>query len=130
MQKGRPETIDGKNAIRSHLREYFRERDCFTLVRPTTNDIDLQHLNTVPENRLRPEFVAATKKLKALISERVRPKSFRNKPCSPSQFIEMAKHFISAVNSGGIPSISSHWESVCSSESNRIISMFEKRHDN
>lgn len=115
MQKGRPETIDGKNAIRAHLRQYFRDRDCFTLVRPTQNDNDLQHLNTVPEYSLRPEFVAATKKLKALISERVRPKSFRNKPCSPAQFLEMAKHFASAINAGGIPSISSHWESVCSS---------------
>lgn len=75
--------MDSKNSIRAQLRELFRERDCYTLVRPTANEKDLQTLNNIPEARLRPEFVAAVRGLKAVLSEKIKPKTFKNKPCTP-----------------------------------------------
>ena len=75
--------VDSKNSIRSQLRELFRERDCYTLIRPTANEKDLQTLNTIPEARLRPEFVSAVRGLKSVLRERIKPKCFKSKPCSP-----------------------------------------------
>lgn len=33
--KGFSETIENKNKIRRHITQFFQERDCMTLVRPT-----------------------------------------------------------------------------------------------
>jgi hypothetical protein len=40
-QKGWSESVEQKNRIRRCLREFFTERECFTLVRPLTNEENL-----------------------------------------------------------------------------------------
>jgi len=35
---------------------FFKDRDCFTLVRPTEEEKDLQKLNTLSDEEMRPEF--------------------------------------------------------------------------
>lgn len=39
------EVIDSRNAIRTAIKEYFPQRDCITLVRPLTNEENLQMLD-------------------------------------------------------------------------------------
>lgn len=39
--KGISEAIENKNKIRRHITQFFQERDCVTLVRPTQNEKDL-----------------------------------------------------------------------------------------
>lgn len=41
----------------------------------------------------------------------------------------MIKMFVDAINNGGIPSVSSNWDSVCESEAMKTISSFEKKHE-
>ena len=36
---------------------YIQERDCFTMVRPVTDESLLQKLSSTPSEQLRPEFV-------------------------------------------------------------------------
>lgn len=46
-----------KNRIRRLISEFFVERDCFTMIRPVTDENDLKNLNQIKMEELRPEFV-------------------------------------------------------------------------
>lgn len=39
------------------LKSFFKERDCCTMIRPLTKEENLQILEKVPIEELRPEFV-------------------------------------------------------------------------
>ena len=54
---GFTEQIEAKNRIRRMLTHFFPERDCFTMVRPVTDESLLQKLSSTPSEQLRPEFV-------------------------------------------------------------------------
>jgi hypothetical protein len=45
----------------------FRDRDCFTLRRPASDESDLQRLNELPDHALRREFIEEVKQLKVKI---------------------------------------------------------------
>jgi hypothetical protein len=49
-----------KNDIRKKLKKYFPVRDCATLVRPIVREDNLQSLNKMALEEMRPEFVQRT----------------------------------------------------------------------
>ena len=56
-QKGFSDAAEEKNRIRRLLKNFFRDRDCQTLVRPITEEDGLQTLAEKELDELRPEFV-------------------------------------------------------------------------
>ncbi len=46
-----------RNKIRSSIRSAFPQRSCVTFVRPLTKEEDLQKLDTLDIDQLRPEFM-------------------------------------------------------------------------
>lgn len=56
LQNGFSSDVQQRNRIRSSLTEAFRVRDCFTLVRPLDEEEDLQRMDSVGAESLRPEF--------------------------------------------------------------------------
>jgi hypothetical protein len=56
-QKGTSDSIENKNRIRRLLRLFFKDRDCFTLVRPVEDEKMLQQLAEIDPKLLREEFV-------------------------------------------------------------------------
>ena len=56
-QKGSSDAVEKKNKIRRLISHYFNEKDCFTMVRPTESESDLQNVQTLNDDSLRPEFV-------------------------------------------------------------------------
>lgn len=55
-QEGLSEDIETKNHIRWSLKQFFRNRTCFSLVRPLEDEEKLQKLNEQEFTSLRPEF--------------------------------------------------------------------------
>ena len=55
QERGLPS--DSKNEIRKHLKKYFIERECCTMIRPLTNEDELQNLSEMDLGELRAEFV-------------------------------------------------------------------------
>ena len=53
IQKGSSDAIENKNKIRRMLKHFFKDRDCFTLVRPVEAEEDLQNLLNLPDVCLR-----------------------------------------------------------------------------
>lgn len=121
-QKGISEKVEARNRIRRLIKTFFTDRDCFTLVRPTEEETDLQSLQTIPDSELRPEFVAASQRLRSRILKRVKPKTLNGKFITGEMLLELCYSYTSAVNKGSVPSIKSAWSYICQNECQRAIS--------
>lgn len=104
-----------KKDARAHLRQYFPDRGCATLIRPVMNESDLQSLNTLGDSALRPEFLQAASALRERIlsSTANRPLKHNDALISGSMLATLTERYVSAVNNGAVPHIADAWESVC-----------------
>lgn len=104
-QKGTSELAQRKNSIRKELTTFFRDRDCFTLIRPVDDEAKLQDMSRLKDSELRPKFLELIKDLRSKVFYQAKKKTFKGKPCSPAMFIELCQHFCTAINNGGLPEI-------------------------
>ncbi|CAK94817.1 unnamed protein product (macronuclear) [Paramecium tetraurelia] len=119
--KGFSETIENKNKIRRHITQFFQERDCMTLVRPTQDEKDLQHLSQLKFTELRTEFQEQLTALRKKFSYKISLKQYKGKPTTPFSFVEMCKHFVNTINEGNMPVIETQWQMICKQELNRTL---------
>ncbi|KAL3643470.1 hypothetical protein CASFOL_014285 [Castilleja foliolosa] len=71
-QEGGGRDKAAKNEIRESIRALFPDRECFTLVRPLSDESDLQRLDQL--DKMRPEFKSGLDSLTKFVFERTRPK--------------------------------------------------------
>ena len=57
LQQGNSELTVRKNSVRKELVNFFRERDCFTLIRPVDDESKLQKMAKLQDHELRPQFL-------------------------------------------------------------------------
>ncbi|CAI2378647.1 unnamed protein product [Moneuplotes crassus] len=120
-QKGISEKVEARNRIRRLIKHFFTDRDCATLVRPTEEETDLQALQSLPDDILRPEFVDAAKKLRSKIFKKVKPKTLNGKFITGEMLLELCHSYTKAINKGTVPSIKNAWSYVCQNECQRAI---------
>ncbi|PUZ75324.1 hypothetical protein GQ55_1G151500 [Panicum hallii var. hallii] len=117
--EGRGKDISSKNEIRESIRSLFPDRECFTLVRPLNNENELQRLDQIPLEKLRPEFHAGLDELIRFIFERTRPKQVAGTIMTGPVLAGVTQSFLDALNNGAVPTISSSWQSVEEAECRR-----------
>ncbi|CAN6272465.1 unnamed protein product [Urochloa humidicola] len=117
--EGRGKDISSKNEIRESIRSLFPDRECFTLVRPLNNENELQRLDQIPLEKLRPEFQAGLDELTKFIFERTRPKQVAGTIMTGPVLAGVTQSFLDALNNGAVPTISSSWQSVEEAECRR-----------
>jgi hypothetical protein len=120
-QKGTSDNIEKKNRIRRLIVNFFRERDCFTMVRPTEEERDLQTLQRLPDHRLRPEFLHQMDSLRSKIFKRVKPKVLNGRFITGEMFLELCIAYTEAINKGSVPCIESAWTYLCQNECQRAM---------
>lgn len=98
-----------KNRLRALLRAFFPHRSCATLVRPCANESDLQSVDRMAANQLRPEFRSGAKKLRAHILRSVPQKLVDGRPLSGRGLLRLCQSYIAALNSGAAPVIRDSW---------------------
>lgn len=57
LLKGNSDAVHNKNKVRRMITHFFKDRDCFTLVRPVETESQLQTLFALPDQELRPQFM-------------------------------------------------------------------------
>lgn len=77
--KGTSDMIEKKNRFRRMIQAMFQDRDCYTMVRPTEEEKDLQNLQKMPEDRFRPEFLEAMEKLRGRVFAKAKVKTLNGK---------------------------------------------------
>lgn len=112
-----------RNRIRAMMKDFFRERDCVALVRPVHDEAQLQQVDQLAITELRPEFQTQLTDLKELVfGASLKPKTLQNKPLNGSMFAGLLHAYVDAINSGGVPVITSAWEGVTASECRKALS--------
>ncbi|KAI3681073.1 hypothetical protein L6452_35855 [Arctium lappa] len=113
--------VSAKNEIRESIRALFPDRDCFTLVRPLSNENELQRLDQIAMDRLRPEFKSGLDELTRFVFERTRPKQLGATVMTGPIFAGITQSFLDALNNGAVPTITSSWQSVEETECQRAL---------
>lgn len=53
--------VNRKNSVRKELVNFFRDRDCFMLIRPVDDEKKLQDMSKVKDSEMRPRFLELIK---------------------------------------------------------------------
>ncbi|KAK7252117.1 hypothetical protein RIF29_35851 [Crotalaria pallida] len=117
--QGSGRDIAAKNEIRDSIRALFPDRECFTLVRPLNKENDLQRLDQISLDKLRPEFRSGLDALTKFVFERTRPKQVGATMMTGPVLIGITESYLNALNHGAVPTISSSWQSVEETECHR-----------
>ena len=78
-QKGFSDEIEEKNRVRRLIQTFFKERDCYTMVRPLTQEDNLHKLDTTDIENLRPEFIEQVLELRKRIFSQAKFKTLKGK---------------------------------------------------
>lgn len=117
--QGLGKDLSSKNEIRESIRNLFPDRECFALVRPLNKESDLQRLDQIPLDKLRPEFRSGLDALTKFIFERTRPKQVGATIMTGPVLAGITLSFLDAINKGAVPTISSSWQNVEEAECHR-----------
>ena len=120
-QKGFSDSVEDKNRIRRLLKEFFKDRDCCTLVRPTIKEDQLQRLEELEFEDLRLEFVEQVVQLRKKILGKLKLKNLNNKQLNGNMLATLIESYISAINKGTVPTIENAWTYICKTECSKAL---------
>ena len=120
-QKGFSDSVEDKNRIRRLLKEFFKDRDCCTLVRPTIREDQLQRLEDFEFEDLRVEFVEQVMALRKKVLGKLKAKTLNNKPLNGYMLSTLIENYIAAINKGAVPTIENAWTYICKTECSRAL---------
>ena len=87
-----------RNKIRHSIRSSFENRGCFTFVRPLTNEEELQKLDTMDIDQLRPEFMEQVIEFRRMINSRIRTKKIKGKEITADMLIDLIRVYNNEIN--------------------------------
>lgn len=118
LQMAKGKNAASKNKIRDTLRAFFPERNCVTLVRPCSDERDLQRLDTLPDRELRPEFLDEAYRLRQLVMNQTanRPLTMHGQELSGSMLGLLCQSYTDSINEGGAPVIQDAWTYMCDAQ--------------
>ena len=120
---------DEKNRIRKCLIEYFKRRDCTTLVRPIEREQDLQNLDNLEIDSLRSEFVQQVNLLREKVLYKIQAKSLNGTELNGEMFSNLIDSYIEAMNNGVVPNIESSWTLVCKLQNKKTMDEAKEIYD-
>lgn len=120
-QKGSSDAVEQKNRIRRMIQLFFKDRDCFTMVRPVENERELQNLQQMNDEQFRPEFQQQLHTLRSRIMKKAKPKVLNGRVLTGEMLYELCIAYTEAINTGSVPNIQSAWSYVCQNECQRTI---------
>lgn len=115
-QKGFSDSVEDKNRIRRLLKEFFKDRDCYTLVRPIADESGLQNLEEKEPQDLRAEFVDQMLALRKKVINSIKPKTLNDKLLNGEMLSTLIESYVNAINKGVVPSIENAWTYICKNE--------------
>lgn len=83
------------------------------MIRPLTNEDNLQNLDNLPLKSLRTDFVSQVHSLRSKVLKNVRVKTINGHAMSGSEWISLVSLYVNAINTGAVPSIQSAWTYLC-----------------
>jgi hypothetical protein len=107
---GTSEDVAQKNLVRKILADFFRDRECVTMVRPVNDERKLRNIQEVAYQQLRPEFREQIEDFVQKIVGNIRPKMIEGLVVNGVMLASLAESYVTAINANSIPTISTAWE--------------------
>lgn len=99
------------------------------MIRPLTNEENLQNLANMDLDELRPEFIDQVMSLRRKVMNRVKPKMLNGRKLTGVMMATLAESYVASINNGVVPNIENAWSYICKSECHKAIeeslSLFE-----
>lgn len=105
--------------VRQSIKGAFPSRGCVTLVRPCNNEDNLQHLGSMDESIMRPEFINQVKSLRNRVLNETAPKTIYGHNVTGAMLAQLCRFYTQAMNEGGVPVIEDAWKSICEAQARR-----------
>lgn len=85
-----------KNMIRQSIVKYFKDRHCYTFIRPVTEESKLAHIEDIDYSELKQEFRESVNSFLNNIrsSCALKPKHFNGKPLNSTMFLGFVMEFV------------------------------------
>lgn len=99
-----------KNEIRKILREFFRDRECVTFVRPVNQEKKLRNIQEVPFEELRKEFREQTALFVDKVIRSSKIKMIDGVAVNGKSLCSLLEIYVDAINRDAVPTISTAWE--------------------
>jgi hypothetical protein len=109
-----------KNEIRNILKTFFKERDCYTIIRPINDEKKLRNIDKLPVKELRPEFVTQMDKLVAKVFNMVRPKLVQGSYLNGKMYLNLVRMYINSLNNNSLPDVKTSWKIVVDQQMEEI----------
>ena len=109
-----------KNEIRKLLKTFFRDRDCYTLIRPVMDEKKLRNIDKIQMTELRPEFLYQMDTLVSLIYSGIKPKLVQGSYINGTMFVNLVKLYVEALNSKSIPDVKTSWKIVLDQQVEKV----------
>ena len=86
------------------------------MIRPLTKEENLQTLEKMDLDELRPEFVEQVMQLRRKVINRIKPKMMHDRKLNGEMLYNLALSYVEAINRGAVPNIESAWSYICKNE--------------
>ena len=86
------------------------------MIRPLTKEENLQVLEKLELEELRPEFVDQVMQLRRKVINRIKPKVMHGRKLNGEMLYNLAGSYVDAINKGVVPNIETAWSYICKNE--------------
>jgi cell division protein FtsL len=91
--------------MRATVMDQFPSRKLWTMVRPVDKEAELGKLESLPDGKLRPEFVEQLGGFRKTLFERAPTKCIGATPVGGQVYLEVCEHLCQRINEGHAPSV-------------------------
>ena len=109
-----------KNTIRTAITSFFRDRDCFCLIKPVNEEERLAHIEDLAYTDLRSEFRGQMEHLVKRVFTKASPKTVKGIPITGAMYLSMACEYVNSINDGDTPEILPALDRVLHIEARKI----------
>jgi hypothetical protein len=114
------EEIIKKNEVRKLMKVFFKERDCYTLVRPVSDEKKLRNIDKLPKSELRNEFMEQMDELVKRIYLSVRPKQIQGSYLNGRMYLDLVKMYVNSLNNNSIPDVKTSWKIIIDQQMEKL----------
>ena len=125
IHNGITDEVESKNRIRRLIKSFFRDRNCYTLIRPLTEEEELHKLESMSFDQLRTEFVSQALKLRNDLLTQDKIKKMKGKPINGEILAGLMVNYVDTINNGSVPNIENAWTYICRSQNLKLQRNFE-----
>jgi len=115
------EELKVKTMIRDCIRDYFRDRSCFVLPRPVSDEKLLRNVEELTYDSLRPQFRQGLEQIIGFLRSSIKPKIVSNVAVDGKGFVRLVEEIAGAINANALPTLSTTWDRIVESEMKDVL---------